>query len=174
MRDAFFAYYVSFGHALCYKRKYKISTRRIGNVYSGFLMLVSAGGIATLTCWQKYPTVWSIIVLLAQILQVLQPLTQAAKQWQALNYIIQDASDMMDEISAYWRAIERADPPISDAEIEAKIETFQKRMRDSERRFAGNIDFPFKKRLDEKAFEENARYFWYYYGVKPEKGDSHE
>ncbi len=170
MRDSFFSYYVSFGHSLCYKRKYAISTRRISNTYTGFLMLASAGGIVTLTCWQKYPTLWTIIVLLAQILQVLQPLTQAAKQRQALRYIIQDASAILDDISVYWRAIEEASPPISDINIETKMEEFQKRLRDSEQRFAGDLDFPFKKRLDEKAFKENAKYFWYHYGVKPEEG----
>lgn len=175
MRDELFSYYVAFGHSLCYKREYAISTRRISNAYQGFLMLASAGGIVTLSYWKEYPLLWSIIALSAQVLQVLHPLTQAAKQRQALKYIIHDANIIFDEIGAYWNLVNLGNPPVEDdAAIGAKIEDFKQRMRDSENRFAGDLDFPFKRRLDKKAIEQNLKYFWYYYGVKPEKGDHYE
>lgn len=141
-------------------------------MYSGFLMLMSAGGIVTLSYWKKYPLLLSMIALAAQVLQVLQPLTQSAKQRQALKYIIQDASALFDEIGAYWRTIDNQNPSlINDDDIETHLAEFKQRARDSESRFAGDLDFPFKKRLDKKAGDENSKYFWYHYGEKPKKGD---
>ncbi len=171
MRAVFFSFYVEFGHSLCYKRKYAISARRISSAYTGLLMLVSAGGIVTLSCWEKYPVLWSVITLAAQVLQVLKPLTQAAKQRQALSYINQDASRIWDEIRAYWDKIESKGNEIAGEEISEAIRRFEDRMRDSEERFSDGVDFPFKKRLDNAARQDNSKYFWYHYGVKPQEGE---
>lgn len=175
MRDELFAYYVEFGHGFCYKRRYLISCRRISNLYSGFLMLVSAGSIVTLSCWEKYPMLWGMIALLAQVLQILKPLMQSEKQRQALKYIIQDAASLFDELVAYWDTLDASvSNEASDNEIVAKIQDFKAKMRASEDRFAGDLDFPLKKRLDKKASEDNMKYFWYHYGVKPEGGNFYE
>ena len=175
MRDELFAYYVEFGHGLCYKRRYLISCRRISNLYSGFLMLVSAGSIVTLSCWEKYPMLWGIIALLAQILQILKPLMQSEKQRQTLKYIIHDAASLFDELAAYWDTLDASGHiEAGGSEIAAKIQNFKTKMRTSEDRFAGDLDFPFKKRLDKKAQKDNIKYFWYHYGVRPEGGDFYE
>lgn len=167
MRDTLFQYYVDFGHNLAYLRRYSISARRIGNVYTGFLLLASAGGIVTLSCWDELPALWALIVAAAQVLQALKPLTQSEKQRQALKFIIQDASAIFDEIGAYWTVVNAYNPPTeSDEAIQTRIFDFKRRARASEDRFKGDIDFPLKPRLDELAKKDNERFFWYYYDVR--------
>lgn len=170
MRDKLFKYYVEFGHELCYLRNYSISARRISNVYSGFLMLVSAGGIVSLSYWNKYPVIWALITVAAQILQTLKPLMQSSKQRQALIYIIQDANVLFDELCLYWDTVGAYDPPLEENDkIAAKILSVKQRYDQSLDRYAANLDFPKKNRLTNKAKIENSRYFWYHYGVKIEE-----
>ncbi len=170
MREQLFQYYVEFGHELCYLRSYSISARRIGNVYSGFLLLASAGGIVTLSCWDKYPVIWAMVAVVAQIMQILKPLTQSSKQRQALTYMIQDANSLFDELTLYWDTVGAYDPPLeSDTEIANKMLGIKRKHRDSIERFAADIDFPEKKRLERKAKEANSKYFWYHYNVKIEE-----
>ena len=166
VRDELFRYYVDLGNSLHYDRAYYISSRRISSAYSGFLFLASAGGIVTLSIWDSIPVVWAIIAVLAQIFQVLQPLTQASKQRNALKYIIQDKSDLFDEVCTYWndvgayklKAKQRKD-------VRAKISEWKRREQNIYDRFAGDIDFPAKPWLEEKAKVANRRYFWYNYDV---------
>ena len=170
MRDQLFQYFVEFGDELCYLRNYAISTRRISNLYSGFLMLVSAGGIVTLSYWDQYPLVWALVTVAAQILQTLKPLMQSSKQRQALVYIIQDANMLFDELCMYWDTVGSFDPPLaSEEQLAAKILDIKQRYRESLNRFAANLDFPKKARIKAKAKIENSQYFWYHYGVRIEE-----
>ena len=170
MREELFSYYVELGHSLCYERMYYISARRIGNVYSGFLLLASAGGIVTLSIWDYAPVLWAVIAMLAQVFQVLQPLTQASRQRSALKYMIQENEILLDEVCTYWNDIgsyELSDE--QEAITRLKITEWKQRERSARDRFAGDIDFPEKNRLDKKAQKANRRYFWYNYNVDIEE-----
>lgn len=170
MRDELFSYFVDLGHRLCYYRAYYISTRRISNIYSGFLMLASASGIVTLASWSKFPALFAILAFSAQVLQTLRPLTQASRQRAALKYILQDTESLFDEVQAYWDSVGAYDPPTAfPEEIAEKLSSFRARYKESFSRFSDNIDFSFKERLDQTADEENQRYFRYYYNVEKEE-----
>lgn len=164
MRDELFRYYVELGHKLNYYRAYSISARRIKNAYSGFLMLVSAAGIATLSCWDKLPILWSVIALSAQVLQVLQPLTQSAKQKEALKYIIQDTSKIFDDVRELWDSVGAYEIPAG-CDFYKELAKFRRREDDVIERFASDLDFPHKKRLEKKAKENNSDYFRYHYNA---------
>lgn len=166
MRDELFRYYVELGHSLNYERAYYISTRRISSVYSGILLVASAGGIVTLSVWDKVPVLWAGIALLAQVLQVLQPLTQASKQRAALKYMIQDKEILFDEVGNYWNDVGSYEiAPEQEKEVRDLLNTWKQRERESHDRFAGDIDFPQKTRIDKTARKANRRYFWYNYDV---------
>lgn len=170
MRDELFKYYVDLGHSLCYERAYYISARRISNVYSGFLLLTSAGGIVTLSIWDYAPVLWAVIAVLAQVFQVLQPLTQASKQRSALKYMIQDKEILFDEVCTYWNDFGCYEIPVEHAaDLRSRITEWKQRERASRDRFAVDIDFPFKERLDEEAKKMNRRYFWYNHDVDIEE-----
>lgn len=166
MREALFRYYVDLGHSLCRERAYYISTRRINNVYSGFLLLASAGGIVTLSIWDAVPVLWASIAILAQVCQVLQPLLQSSKQHSALKYIIQDKQALFEEVCAYWNEIGAYEMPSEqESEAHSKIIEWKQRERAIYNRFAADLDFPLKKRIESKAKEMNRCYFWYNYDV---------
>ena len=166
MNEELFRYYVELGHNLCYERVYYVSTRRISNAYSGFLLLASAGGIVTLSIWDAFPVLWAVIAVLAQVLQILQPLTQASRQRAALKYMIQDREILFDEVCTYWNDIGAYEiPPEQESSVRAKITEWKQRERSIRVRFAGDIDFPTKKRLENAAKKMNRRYFWYNYDV---------
>jgi len=171
MRDKLFRYLVEFGHERCYLQNYSILARRISNTYTGVLMVISAGGIVTLSCWDRYPVILALITVLAQILQVVKPLTQSSKQRQALQYIIQDYNDIFDDICSLWDMEYASDAPAecSKAEIEEKILGFKQRAKVSKKRYAADIDFPFMPRIDNKAKKANAQDMWYNYEVKIEE-----
>lgn len=148
MNEELFRYYVELGHNLCYERVYYVSTRRISNAYSGFLLLASAGGIVTLSIWDAFPVLWAVIAVLAQVLQVLQPLTQASRQRTALKYMIQDREILFDEVCTYWNDIGAYEiPPEQEPSVRTKITEWKQRERSIRDRFAGDIDFPAKNAL---------------------------
>lgn len=166
MRDELFRYYVDLGHSLHYEKAYYISSRRISSIYSGILLVASAGGIVTLSIWDKVPVLWAIIALLAQVLQVLQPLTQASKQRAALRYMIQDKEILFDEVCAYWNDVGIYEIPAEhDGAVRALLTEWKQRERASRDRFSGDLDFPYKPRIDRVAKEMNRRYFWYNHDV---------
>lgn len=170
MNEELFRYYVELGHNLCYERVYYVSTRRISNAYAGFLLLASAGGIVTLSIWDAFPVLWAVIAVLAQVLQVLQPLTQASRQRTALKYMIQDREILFDEVCTYWNDIGAYEiPPEQEPSVRAKITEWKQRERSIRDRFAGDIDFPAKKRLENAAKKMNRRYFWYNYDADIEE-----
>lgn len=170
MNEELFKYYVELGHSLNYERVYYISARRISSAYSGFLLLASAGGIVTLSVWDAAPVLWAIIAVLAQVLQVLQPLTQASKQRAALKYMIQDKEVLFDEVCAYWNDVGAYEIlPEQESQVRAHIKEWKQQERSIRDRFAGDIDFPSKKRLEIVAKEKNRRYFWYNHDVDIEE-----
>lgn len=166
MNEELFKYYVELGHSLNYERVYYISARRISNIYSGFLLLASAGGIVTLSVWDDFPVLWGVIAVLAQVFQVLQPLTQASKQRNALKYMIQDKEVLFDEVCTYWNNVGGYEVlPAQESQVRNQINEWKQRERSIRDRFAGDLDFPFKKRLEKATQERNRRYFWYNYDV---------
>lgn len=46
---------------------------RLGRYYSLFLSIASATSVAAWAMWKQYPTVWAIIVALAQLLHIAKP-----------------------------------------------------------------------------------------------------
>lgn len=168
MRDEFFKYYVALGHSVCYYREYYIHTRRINNIISGFLLLTSAASVVTWSFWKQYPLVWTIIIVLAQVVQILQPLMQSSKQHEALKYIIQDTAVLFDDVCDVWETNFLYETPNNSAAVPS-LRELKQRERASKTRYAPEIDFPFKKRLDKRAQKTNTRYFWYHYQVKPEE-----
>lgn len=165
MRDEFFQFMVAYGHDLYYRIAYKRSSKRIGNVYSGFLLLTSAAGIASWSYWANNPTLWACITLAAQVFQVLKPLFSFDKQANALTFIVQDMQELFDEMEDYWHIVNSANPP-SDTDIQSQITDFKKRDRAIKDRFAPDIDFPTKKHLLKQVSKDNQQYFKYYYNVE--------
>jgi|GEM_PF-2864141 len=165
MRERFWSYYVELGHNMCFYKAYSIHARRINNIVSGILLVTSAGGIATLAYWDKYPVIWSIVVIISQGLQALSPLFQASKQCEALKYIRQDIKSLFDELSNYWSFIDDK----NDEEINKMLSFFRKKEDEIINRFAADIDFPKTNKCEKSARNENSVYFWYHYGVRIEE-----
>lgn len=170
MRDELFEYYVKLGHTLSYLKAYKISAHRFSNAYTGALAVFSAAGVMTLSFWDAVPLVLAALTLAAQILSALKPYTQAAKQYAALGYILQDMTALFDEVSIYWITVGAREKSLAMSdEIAEKLAQWMTRERQIADRFSGGVNFPFKRRLDKKATEENTRYFWYHFHIKPEE-----
>lgn len=166
MRDELFKYYGNLVYSYFYEKLYFISARRIGNVYTGLLLLASAGGVVTLSIWDRFPIAWGVITFAAQILQALKPLLQATRQREALSYILQDKEDLMDEVSAYWNDVGAYEiTKEEEPDVRNHIHEWQRKNRNTRIRFASGIDFPVKRRLADKAQIQTEDYFHYYYGV---------
>ena len=173
MRDELFKYYVNLGHELHYERLYYISSRRINNIISGFLLVVSASSLAVL--WEAFPIAGTVIALFAQVIQALQPLSQAAKQRDALRFIIQDKNRLFNDVRAYWEKIGCYE--MSQLEIDKtqrKLSKWRDREHKTYMRFSDGIDFPYKKRLNKKAGILNIKYFRYNYDAEIEEDNNEQ
>lgn len=171
MDDELFNYYVKVGHDLQYYRLYSISARRFRNVYTGVTLLFSSAGFVALTIWDWFPVLWALLMLFAQAVQALSPLFQASKQRDALKFILQDTTKIFNEVARYWDSIQlqKRFPDLqqdSEQDIHKHICEWRERQTQIEDRFTGDVDFPVKKRFEEKAKAENAHYFWYHCNAK--------
>lgn len=170
MRDELFSYYVEIGHTMYYYKHYFTLSKTIENCYTGFLLLTSALGIGTMSFWAKIPFVWAGIVFAAQVMQTLRPLMPFSKRADALRYIIQDYEQIFNEIWEVWFTVYDHEMEDENQELlKNRLLDWRKRERASVDRFASDLNFPFNKRADKKAREENERYFWYHYSVKTEE-----
>lgn len=175
MREELFDYYVEVGHNLYYYKYYAISVRRLNNAYSAILLLTSATGVASLSLWEKVPMVWTIVILLSQIMQALKPLTSFSKQREALQYIVQDLDQIFNEIWETWTKVFAYKLEAEDEiEIMNKLLDWKKRERDIMIRFAPGLDFPLKKRAQKKGAEENQQYFWYRHSAQIKEDTNNE
>lgn len=175
MRDELFSYYVEMGHTMYYYKYYIMASKRMDNIYSGFLLLATAWGIGTMAFWEEIPAAWAVVVLLAQILQTIKPLMPFAKREEALRYISQDYVQIFNEIWELWFVVYGHEMEEENGdEIRRRILDWKKREQVSMDRFAPNLDFPFKKYVDKKARRDNEKYFWYHYSVKTEEEMEHE
>lgn len=170
MRDELFNYYVKVGHDLQYYRLYSISARRFRNAYTGVTLLFSSAGFVALSLWDKFPIIWALLMLFAQAVQALCPLFQASKQRDALKFILQDTTKIFNEVARYWDHFQLQErfstlQQASEQDIHSHICEWRERQAQIEERFTGDVDFPAKNRLSEKASKENKRYFWYNYNV---------
>lgn len=167
VRDELFDYYVEIGHNLFYYKYYAISVRKQNNAYSAILLLTSAAGVASLPLWEKVPMIWTIIILLSQIMQALKPLTPFSKQREALQYIVQDLDQIFNELWETWTRVYTYGLEAEDeTAIMNKLIDWKKRERDIMTRFAPGLDFPLKKRASKKGAEENQKYFMYRHSVE--------
>lgn len=97
-------------------------------------------------------------------------LTQASKQRAALKYMIQDKEVLFDEVCTYWNDVGAYEIlPEQESQVRAHIKEWKQQERSIRDRFAGDIDFPSKKRLEIVAKEKNRRYFWYNHDVDIEE-----
>lgn len=173
--EQLFRYYVDLGHELELKKLYYKRLRRISRFLSGFLLLTSAGSIVTLSCWQKFPVLWVVISLAAQVIQTLQPLMDFSKKRDALGYIIQDERALFDQVCLYWNKISRIQvDDKTEYEIDDQVLAWKTRQREIRNRFLPDLDITPSKRMERKAKELNCRYFWYYYNVQIEEDLDHE
>lgn len=169
MRDELFRYYVDVGNSMYYYKHYMMRAKNKEKIYSGVLLLASAGGIGSMSLWEKIPTAWAVFLLIAQILQALQPLMPFAKRENALRYIVQDYEKIFNEIWEVWFVVyEHEMEPENQTEIKGKLLEWKRRECAAMDRFAPDLDFPLDKRASEKGREETRTYFWYNYSVEIE------
>jgi hypothetical protein len=68
-------------------------SRKFGNLYSGFLAIVSTYGVTTWAIWQQHQTTWAITVGSAQILQIAKPFLpflKSDKDYLAMSFEFED------------------------------------------------------------------------------------
>ena len=170
MRDELFKYYVDIGNTMYYYKHYMMRAKSKEKFYSGFLLLASAWGIGSMSLWEKVPTAWAVVLLIAQILQALRPLMPFAKRENALRYIVQDYEKIFNEIWEVWFVVYAHEmEPENQTEIKGKLLEWKRRESAAMDRFAPDLDFPFDRRASEKGRKENRTYFWYNYSVNIEE-----
>lgn len=161
MRDQYWNWYVYLKYTIDYLEAYKTRKNRISNGYSAILLCASAAGITSLTIWSSVPHLWSIIVIFAQIIEAIKPVIPWFNQGPALKYILQDYDSYFSEVERFWNHIDEAD----DTEIEDFIHKIEVQMRNSQDRFAGDVDFPIIPACAKKADKSYKAYFEYKYDV---------
>lgn len=143
-----------------YYDKYRDLSRRADFILSGICLIVSSGAIAAWGIWQKYPALWSVLIAIAQVIQVLRPLFPYGKQISALDWLIPDLAKLASDAEHEWLTIHETP---SDRIVEL-IKQYDSRVVALESRFTSGIYFPERKEARVYAESENNAFFAYRYG----------
>lgn len=135
---------------------------------TGFLMLSTAASIAALSFWSKVPWLWSGVILLSQILQIVQPLLPFSKRIDAAKYLIPELRMLSIQVETAWL---RADAEEQATDYISLFEKYRTEMISLESKFLGIDVIPDKKGIRAKVEKDAENHLRLFFGVSEEQGD---
>lgn len=160
MQDRFWSTITAIKFKHLYYDKYRDISHVRDRIISGVCLIVSSGAIATWGIWQKYPVIWSVLIAIAQVVQVLRPLFPYSKQISALDWLIPDLAKLASDAEHEWLTIHDA----TSEHIVELINQYDSQVVALESRFTSGIYFPERKKARSYAESENNAFFAYRYG----------
>lgn len=161
MRDAFWSVLHDCKFKEIYLEKYYTHASRIDAALSIITACISAASISAWAIWKVVPIVWSILLMVAQAIQVIRPYLPYSRRLAALKHFIPEIRHLVLEIEIFWYKSDAEDDP----QYLEPLREFRKRYIDMECKYLGSDPLPSIKRLHRKADDETARHLQLFFGA---------
>lgn len=158
MRDQFWYCYVQMVFNERYYWHYSIASKRIDNLYSGFLALVSLASVAGWAIWEPFKLAWILIISIAQILSGLKLLSPFSTRVSAISYMLPELSALINDMESTWNSINFISDTIDEDNIRQSISDYKSRYINIESKYAGKTYFPLSKKCAELADIDTDKY----------------
>lgn len=148
-----------------YYREYAIFWN---NIIQVFLLATALSGVAGLWIWSKIPAIWAVVAGASQVLGAAAYLLPQSDQIRALNYLLPELQELLNQIDHDWNLIDLPDPP-SDAELNDRILTYNNKYAELENKYTNGTPFPRKKWVEQTAEKDRNNYLLSHFGVSVEE-----
>lgn len=147
MRNVFYSVVNDISFKERYMEAYKTHADHIELGFSIACGLSSAASIFAWTRWTNLHIWWSIILLLAQIAQIVKTYLPYSRRLDALKYLIPEMHKLVIDVENQWFQLERLDDP----DYLSAINDFRRRMADLDIKYLGADPLPDIPKLRSKA-----------------------
>ena len=148
-RDIFWALLYDCKYKEFYLEYYNSHAARIDRILAGITSLATAGSVAAWGIWQQFPVLWSIFIMVAQVVQLLRPLFPYAKRIAAFHYFIPALRRLTWDIEISWYRLELEGHDAVDTL--ALIDSFRQRYLDLDLQYLGAERLPDLQRIEKRA-----------------------
>ncbi len=148
-----------------YLEAYSRYAKTVEAIISGFTMLASAGSIAAWAVWSRFPVVWSLIIMLAQAVQILRPLLPYSRRVTAAQYMLPELRIMAVQIETAWL---RAESEEQATDYISLFERFRTQLISLDNKYLGMDVIPDKKRIRAHVEAETENHLRLFFGATEE------
>lgn len=121
-----------------------------------FTAVASSASIAGWAIWNEYGLVWSIVIAVSQVVNVVKPFLPYAKRFKLLQDMRDELALLCLDIEYHWYGISQGD--FTERQIHDKLFELRKKKEEIQRRNISGHYLPKKKHLIEKADIEIDKY----------------
>ena len=129
----------------------------INKIFTIFTALIGSSSVAVLAIWNKFPTIWSAVVTISQILTVVFNNLPYKERSAKLSGFISAYSDVYLLIEQDWYNV--ASGQLQESEINDLIANYQKKLKTIDRIYGQNDSILYSKKASRRAQEITERYF---------------
>lgn len=129
--------------------------------------LASAGSIYAWTQWEELHIIWTILILVSQVVQIVKTYLPYSRRIDALKYIIPEMHRLVLETETCWYRLEKDDNP----DYITAIYKYRQKQIDIDVKYLGSDPLPDKRTLRSKAQKATENHLALYFGVV-EGGDN--
>lgn len=166
MREAFWSVFYDLKYKQFYLETYRTHAERINNAILVLGAIASASTIAGWKIWEAHAFMWSIILAIAQIVQVVKPYMPYAKRLQGAQYALPEVRELLIEIEHAWNRC-GVIHTCSDDEYNDLIQQYRKQYRAIENKYMSGFNLPIVETVQETAIEQRDSYFRRHYNIEP-------
>lgn len=138
-------------YVTCYQRKAVF----LNNCINAMTLLVSVSSIAAWSVWSQLGPLWSILIGVAQVMQVIKPFLPFSDRLNALKYFLPDLQLLFTDAELIWNQMAKYD----EVELADKLCQFRRNYLTIDNRYMGQLDIPESKRIHKTVTPEWERYF---------------
>lgn len=161
MRDYFFAMYQEIAYKECYYTCCQRHAQQLSTMYTVTMFIVSALSVLLWSVSKSLPTVWAIVIALAQMAQALKDYFPWQQQILSTKHLNPAIRKLLDDIEVVWLEIEFE--KLSDDDILHKMSEFKSHFNEIESEFVGDLSFPRSKNIMATTEQEWKRVFLFKY-----------
>ncbi|MEM5775792.1 MAG: hypothetical protein AAGU05_12395 [Anaerolineaceae bacterium] len=164
MQDTFWDFFTEIKYKSSYFDAYRCCARRIDNSINFFTALLSATSIANWLIWGQHPKLWSVLIGVAQIIQIAKPYLPYSKHVAALKFAIPEIQTVLRQIEEVWNRGQHLEE-IDDLEYSKHYNDYRKQYDAIVQKYVGDERIPVWKCLQKEAKEDTLRFFKYRYNT---------
>lgn len=159
MRDRYFRMYECAKYKECFYSAHGDRADRLYFIYSFVTVFVSIVSVLVWSISESKPSLWAIVIAIAQFAQALSSKLPWANQIVALKYLMPELARLSLDIDRDWLSIDIEG--YDDKKILNLISTYEERYKAIEKQFTEGIKFSRKNKCVLREAEKDQRIYFY-------------